>query len=71
MKQLILSICALSLFTATFAQKIDRSIRPKPGPAPEIKLGEAESFTLENGLKVFVVENLFYPIGCTTRTRRR
>jgi zinc protease len=62
MKQLILSICALSLFTATFAQKIDRSIRPKPGPAPEIKLGEAESFTLENGLKVFVVENHKLPV---------
>lgn len=39
------------------AEKIDRSKRPVPGPAPEIKLGKIESFTLENGLKVFVVEN--------------
>ncbi|MCC7051284.1 MAG: insulinase family protein [Bacteroidia bacterium] len=39
------------------AQKIDRSKRPVAGPAPEIKLGKIESFTLANGLKVFVVEN--------------
>ena len=39
-----------------FAQG-DRSVQPKPGPAPEINLGEYESFTLENGLKVFVIEN--------------
>lgn len=57
MKKILLSIAALSLFTAIHAQKLDRSIRPKPGPAPEIKLGDAESFTLDNGLKVFVVEN--------------
>lgn len=39
-----------------FAQ-IDRSQLPKAGPAPEINIGEAETFTLDNGLKVFVVEN--------------
>lgn len=38
-------------------EQLDRSIRPKPGPAPEIKIGKYESFTLANGLKVFVVEN--------------
>jgi len=47
---LILSVCSL------FAQ-VDRSVQPKPEPAPEINLGEYESFTLENGLKVFVIEN--------------
>lgn len=36
---------------------IDRSKAPKAGPAPTINIGKAESFTLENGLKVFVVEN--------------
>jgi zinc protease len=40
----------------SFAQ-VDRSIMPKPGPAPEIHLGKYESFILPNGLKVFVVEN--------------
>ncbi|WP_162903351.1 M16 family metallopeptidase [Taibaiella koreensis] len=57
MKKIFFSIAALSLFTAVQAQKLDRSIRPKPGIAPEIKLGDAETFTLDNGLKVFVVEN--------------
>lgn len=40
----------------SFAQ-VDRSQFPKAGPAPVIKIGEAETFTLDNGLKVFVVEN--------------
>lgn len=39
-----------------FAQ-LDRSKRPEPGPAPIIQLGKAESFKLNNGLQVFVVEN--------------
>tara|TARA_R110000744_G_scaffold193675_5_gene312538 strand:- start:552 stop:2549 length:1998 start_codon:yes stop_codon:yes gene_type:complete len=30
---------------------------PTPGPAPEINLGEPETFNLNNGLKVLVVEN--------------
>lgn len=38
-------------------QVLDRSIRPLPGPAPVINIGKYESFTLANGLKVFVVEN--------------
>ena len=41
--------------TATPA--LDRSKPPEPGPAPVIQLGQSESFTLDNGLKVFVVEN--------------
>ena len=35
----------------------DRSIRPQAAPAPEIQLGSTASFVMENGLKVFVVEN--------------
>ncbi|HTN47326.1 MAG TPA: pitrilysin family protein [Flavipsychrobacter sp.] len=57
MKKIILSITALALASASYAQTLDRSIRPKAGPAPEIKLGKTESFTLPNGMKVFVVEN--------------
>ncbi|RNL81916.1 insulinase family protein [Sinomicrobium pectinilyticum] len=45
-------ICAI----ATQAQ-IDRSRQPQPGPAPEIYLGTPNTFELENGLKVIVVEN--------------
>ncbi|HSJ67878.1 MAG TPA: pitrilysin family protein [Anditalea sp.] len=47
---------SLVISHAGFAQ-VDRSKRPEPGPAPEIKIGDADSFTLANGLKVFVVEN--------------
>lgn len=56
---IIISFC----FTLQFslAQKLDRSQRPKPAPAPTIKLGETKSFELENGLKVFVVENTKLP----------
>ena len=43
-----------------FAQ-VDRSKLPASGPAPEIKIGEAETFTLANGLKVFVVKNTKLP----------
>ncbi len=64
MKKIIVSICTLTLATGAWAQ-LDRSIKPKPGPAPEIKLGKTESFTLANGMKVFVVENHKLPtISC-------
>ena len=36
---------------------LDRSIRPLPGPAPTVLVGNYDSFELPNGLKVFVVEN--------------
>lgn len=58
MKKITLSIFAFAaLSAAAYGQTLDRSVRPKAGPAPEIKLGKTESFTLPNGLKVFVVEN--------------
>ena len=57
MKKFALGILVMLLATGiTFAQ-VDRSKLPASGPAPEIKIGEAESFTLANGLKVFVVKN--------------
>ncbi len=57
MKKITALFAATLLVASASAQKLDRSIKPKPGPAPEINLGEIESFELENGLKVFVVEN--------------
>ncbi|HET8574405.1 MAG TPA: insulinase family protein [Edaphocola sp.] len=63
MKKLFLSICAMALLTAAHAQQtLDRSIQPKPGPAPAINLKEPATFILSNGLKVFVVENHKMPI---------
>ena len=47
---------ACFLTTASIAQ-VDRSQQPKPGPAPKINLGQPDEFTLDNGLKVMVVEN--------------
>ncbi|QNL50493.1 insulinase family protein [Olivibacter sp. SDN3] len=41
---------------SAYAQ-VDRTKYPEAGPAPQINIGDAETFTLDNGLKVFVVEN--------------
>ncbi|MCW3124058.1 MAG: processing peptidase, partial [Flavipsychrobacter sp.] len=66
MKKISLSLLTLAFASAAWAQPLDRSIKPKPGPAPEIKLGKSETFTLPNGMKVFVVENHKLPtIACT------
>ncbi|OSZ78813.1 hypothetical protein CAP35_11350 [Chitinophagaceae bacterium IBVUCB1] len=62
MKKLTLSILSLAVAISASAQKLDRSIRPKAGPAPEVKLGEPQSFTLANGLRVFVVEKHKLPV---------
>ncbi|RRB09922.1 M16 family metallopeptidase [Larkinella knui] len=48
-------LVALSL--STQAQTLDRSKLPADAPAPTIKIGKPVSFTLANGLKVFVVQN--------------
>jgi predicted Zn-dependent peptidase len=66
MKKITLSIIALAVAATTYSQTVNRSIRPQPGPAPEISLGKSESFTLANGMKVFVVENHKLPtIECS------
>lgn len=52
----------LLLIGVVNAQDIDRSIRPSAGPAKEIDIKDAKTFTLPNGLKVFVVEDHRAPI---------
>lgn len=47
---------------ASNAQTLDRSIRPKPGPAPTLQMGSSQSFISSNGIKVFVVENHKLPV---------
>jgi zinc protease len=54
--RMLILFLILALSATSFAQ-LDRSKKPQAGPAPEVKIGDAESFTLSNGLKVFVVEN--------------
>ena len=58
MNKIILTLTFFIAATTLNAQyEIDRSSAPKPGKAPEINIGSPASFVLENGLKVFVVEN--------------
>lgn len=55
MKKYIVFICLLATVAAT--AQVDRTKAPKPAPAREIKIGTYQTFTLKNGLQVFVVEN--------------
>jgi zinc protease len=55
MKKIFLFLL-ITLPAALMAQ-VDRTKAPNPGPAPVIKVGEPATFTLPNGLKVFVVQN--------------
>jgi predicted Zn-dependent peptidase len=57
MKKLSIYILSLTMITGAFAQKLDRSKVPAPASAPKINLSQPATFTLPNGLKVFVVEN--------------
>ncbi len=58
MKQIISTLVLAASVTLAGAQvKIDRSTAPAPGKAPNINIGTPAKFTLDNGLKVFVVEN--------------
>jgi zinc protease len=55
MKKYIVFICLLATVAAT--AQVDRTKAPKAAPAREIKIGSYQTFTLKNGLQVFVVEN--------------
>ncbi len=61
MKNLFVVLLFLAASFASVAQ-VDRSKAPEPGPAPKIQIGESEMFTLDNGLKVILVENHKRPV---------
>jgi zinc protease len=61
MKKISLLIL-IFIFSISLAAQVDRTKKPEPGPPPEIQLGKYETFTLDNGLKVFVVENDKLPV---------
>ncbi len=53
----IIALLFIALVSTSLSAQIDRSQMPQPGPAPTVNIGEPDSFTLKNGLKVLVVEN--------------
>ena len=54
-------IIVLVLLTTSLNAQLDRSIMPESGPAPEIFFGKPQTFKLDNGLTVMVVENTKLP----------
>lgn len=68
MKNKLITLAVLFLCSIGVEAQIDRSTPPEAGPAPKINLGKPDSFTLENGLKVLVVENHKLPRVSMTLT---
>ena len=54
-------IIVLVLLTTSLNAQLDRSIMPESGPSPEIFFGKPQTFKLDNGLTVMVVENTKLP----------
>jgi predicted Zn-dependent peptidase len=61
MRQFVL-FTLLLVATPTAAQ-VDRSVPPKPGPAPTVTLPEIQKRTLSNGLPVWIVEQHEVPVA--------
>lgn len=68
MKTKIVSLLVLFVASLTMQAQIDRSVQPKPGPAPKVNIGKPDTFTLKNGLTVMVVENNKLPRVSATLT---
>ena len=45
------------IFYNPVSSQLDRSVMPESGPAPEIFFGKPNTFKLDNGLTVMVVED--------------
>ena len=57
MKKQLIAILAFTVLAGTVFAQVDRSKRPEAGPPPKLTLGQSEKFTLDNGLRVFFVED--------------
>lgn len=57
MKTYISAFLMVFFIAFSASAQIDRSKQPQPGPAPKIDLKSPHEFTLDNGVKVLVVEN--------------
>jgi len=57
MKKIFIFAIATLFVQSVVAQKLDRSQRPKPGPAPVLTFADPVVYKLSNGITVLVVEN--------------
>lgn len=57
----ILVLIALLIFTVVSYSQTDRTKVPEPDEPQPLELGKMESFTLDNGLNVFLVQSKGYP----------
>ena len=62
-KILTLTLAAALLSLFQLSAQIDRSKAPEAGPAPVVEFGDFEKFTLDNGLRVILVEDHDRPLG--------
>jgi len=58
----IFVIALLFAFAITGFAQLDRSKRPEAGVSPKVNIANFESFTLDNGLKVIVVQDKKVPV---------
>ena len=61
-KILTLTMAAALLSLFQLSAQIDRSKAPEAGPAPVVEFGDFEKFTLDNGLRVILVEDHDRPV---------
>ena len=57
MKRRIILLISVLIISINVNAQLDRSVQPKGGPTPKIKLDKPQEFKLKNGIKVLVVEN--------------
>lgn len=57
MKKIFILALTTLFAQAVIAQKLDRSQKPKPGPAPVITFADPQIYKLPNGITILVVEN--------------
>lgn len=57
MKKIFILAFATLFVQSAIAQKLDRSQKPKPGPAPVISFADPVIYKLPNGITILVVEN--------------
>ncbi|MFO8235273.1 MAG: pitrilysin family protein [Bacteroidales bacterium] len=61
-KRIIILLPALVFMANMLNAQVDRSNPPEPKPAPEIKIKQPQTFTLDNGLEVIVAQNKEVPM---------